>query len=95
MCDWDYASHFEEVGMGVGAGRGVGEGAKCFLTVACLSCFFCIQGLTNPLSGCLGQEKFFAGQVKHFLTCREKFIRYIGKPKEIQYFVAEVLYQTS
>ena len=53
------------------------------------------QGLTNPLSGCLGQVKIFAGQVKYFLTCPEKCIRYTGKPKEIQYFVAEVLHRTS
>ena len=53
------------------------------------------QGLTNPLSGCPGQVKKFAGQVKYFLTCPEKCIRYIGKTKETQYFVAEVLYQTS
>ena len=53
------------------------------------------QGLTNPLSGCPGQVKIFAGQVKYFLTCPEKCIRYIGKTKEIQYFVAEVLYRTS
>ena len=53
------------------------------------------QGLTNPLSGCPGQVKIFAGQVKYFLTCPEKCIRYIGKPKEIQYFVAEVLHRTS
>ena len=53
------------------------------------------QGLTNPLSGCPGQVKIFAGQVKYFLTCSEKCMRYIGKTKEIQYFVAEVLYRTS
>ena len=54
-----------------------------------------VQGLKNPLSGCPGQVKIFAGQVKYFLTCPEKCIRYIGKPKEIQYFVAEVLHRTS
>ena len=53
-----------------------------------------MQGLTNPLSGCPGQVKVFAGQEKYFLTCPEKCIRYIGKTKEIQYFVAEVLYLT-
>ena len=42
-----------------------------------------------------GTSKNFAGQVKYFLTCPEKCIRYIGKPKEIQYFVAEVLHWTS
>ena len=52
-----------------------------------------VQGLTNPLSGCPGQVKNL--RVKYFLTCPEKCIRYIGKPKEIQYFVAEVLHQTS
>ena len=54
-----------------------------------------LQGLTNPLSGCPGQVKKFAGQVKYFLTCPEKCIRYIGKTKETQFFVAEVLYRTS
>ena len=53
------------------------------------------RDLTNPLSGCQGQVKNFAGQVKYFLTCPEKCMRYIGKTKEIQYFVAEVLYWTS
>ena len=43
----------------------------------------CKQGLTNPLSGCPGQVKMFAGQVKYFLTCPEKCIRYIGKTEEI------------
>ena len=56
---------------------------------------YTLQGLTNPSSGCPGQVKIFAGQVKYFLTCPEKCIRYIGKPKVIQYFVAEVLHRTS
>ena len=54
-----------------------------------------MQGLTNPLSGCPRQVKNFAGQVKYVLTYPEKCMRYIGKTKEIQYFVAEVLYWTS
>ena len=37
------------------------------------------QGLTNPLSGCPGQVKIVAGQVKFFLTCPEKCISSIGK----------------
>ena len=53
------------------------------------------QGLTNPLSGCPRQVNIFVGQVKYFLTCPEKCIRYIGKPKEIQYFAAEELHRTS
>ena len=42
-----------------------------------------------------GTSKKVSGQVKYFLTCPEKCIRYIGKPKEIQYFVAEVPHRTS
>ena len=52
-------------------------------------------GPDKSIVRCPGQVKIFAGQVKYFLTCPEKCIRYIGKPKEIQYFVAEVLHRTS
>ena len=51
--------------------------------VCCFKEVKTIQGLTNPLSSCPGQVKIFAGQVKYFLTCPEKCIRYIGKPKEM------------
>ena len=53
------------------------------------------QGLTNPLSGCPGQVKIFAGQVKQFLTCPEKCINYIGKTNEFQGFLAEAICRTS
>ena len=53
------------------------------------------QGLTNPVSGCSGQVKIFAGQVKKFLTCPEKCINYIGKTKEFQGFLAEAIRRTS
>ena len=54
-----------------------------------------LQGLTNPLSGCPGQVKIFAGQVKQFLTCPEKCINYIGKTNEFQGFLAEAICRTS
>ena len=54
-----------------------------------------MQGLTNPLSGCPGQVKIFAGQVKKFLTCPEKCMNYIGKSTEFQGFLAEAICWTS
>ena len=56
---------------------------------------FLDQGLTNPLSGCPGQVKIFAGQVKIFLTCPEKCINYIGKTNKFQGFQAEAICRTS
>ena len=53
------------------------------------------QGLTNPLSGCPGQVKIFAGQVKKFFTCPEKCLNYIGKFKEFQGVLAEAIRRTS
>ena len=48
-----------------------------------------VQGLTNPLSDCPGQAKIFAGQIKYFVTCPEKYICYMKKTQEFQHFVAE------
>ena len=56
---------------------------------------FRLQGLTNPLSSCPGQVKFFAGQVKNFLTCTEKCMNYTGKTNEFQRIIAEAICWTS
>ena len=54
-----------------------------------------VQGLTNLLSGCPGQVKIFAGQVKKLLTCPEKCINYTGNTNDFQGFLAEAICQTS
>ena len=53
------------------------------------------QGLTNPLSGCPGQVKMFAEQVKFFRICPEKCISYIEKVTHFTFFQADLFYRTS
>ena len=53
------------------------------------------HGLTNPLSDCPGQVKFFAGRVKCLLAWLEKRISYIGKGNEFQHFPAKILHRAS